>query len=172
VGGKTVMVAWDRVTRRDVLRAIRGYDRMGPEQLLSEHGFAPATTYELVWEKGRYPPKAVLGAAYEFATGQQLGSGDFEKREDRGRKSARPTRIQHRKKAKTVKGDLEMKKWKLVIPIAAVVAFLAWYASPKPKISSPNHEFWCQIGVKLEGYKNPSSLGLPQQLSVEKKNVL
>lgn len=26
----------------------------------------------------RYPPKAVLGAAYEFAEGQRLASGDFE----------------------------------------------------------------------------------------------
>jgi len=67
------MVAWDRVTRRDVLRAIREYDRLGPEQFFSEHGFAPTTTYELLWDKRRYPPKAVLGAAYEFATGQQLG---------------------------------------------------------------------------------------------------
>jgi hypothetical protein len=72
------MVAWDRVTRRDVLRAIHEYDRLGPEQFFSEHGFAPTTTYELVWDKRRYPPKAVLGAAYEFATGQQRGSGDFE----------------------------------------------------------------------------------------------
>jgi hypothetical protein len=32
----------------------------------------------LVWDKRRYPPKAVLGAAYEFVTGHQLGSGDFE----------------------------------------------------------------------------------------------
>jgi hypothetical protein len=34
--------------------------------------------YDLVWDERRYPPKAVLGAAYEFATGQRLGSGDFE----------------------------------------------------------------------------------------------
>ena len=72
------MVAWDRVTRRHVLRTIQEYDRLGPEQFFSEHGFAPTTTYELVWSKRRYPPKAVLGAAYECATGQQLGSGDFE----------------------------------------------------------------------------------------------
>jgi hypothetical protein len=32
------MVAWDRVTRRDVLRAIQEYDRLGPEQFFSEHG--------------------------------------------------------------------------------------------------------------------------------------
>jgi len=72
------MVAWNRVTRGDVLRAVREYDRLGPEQFFSERGFAPTTTYELVWDKRRYPPKAVLGAAYEFATGQQLGPGDFE----------------------------------------------------------------------------------------------
>ena len=72
------MVAWDSVTRRDVLRAIREYDRLGPERFFAEHGFAPTTTYELVSNKRRYPPKAVLGVAYEFATGQQLHSGDFE----------------------------------------------------------------------------------------------
>ena len=72
------MVAWHRVTRSDVLRAIREYDRLGAEQFFSEHGFAPTTTYELVWDELRYPPKAILGAAYEFATGQRLRSGDFE----------------------------------------------------------------------------------------------
>ena len=72
------MVAWDRVTHRDVLRAIQEYDRLGPEAFFSAHGFAPTTTYVLVWDERRYPPKAILGAAYECATGQQLGSGDFE----------------------------------------------------------------------------------------------
>jgi hypothetical protein len=72
------MVAWERVTRADVLRATREYDKLGPEEFFSEHGFAPTTTYELVLEKRRYPPKAILGAAYEFATGRRLASGDFE----------------------------------------------------------------------------------------------
>ena len=72
------MVQWDRVTSRDVLRAMHEYDRLGPEQFFAQHGFAPTTTYELIWDKRRYPPKAVLGAAYEFAIGQRLGSGDFE----------------------------------------------------------------------------------------------
>jgi hypothetical protein len=54
------------------------YDRVGPERFFSKHGFAPTTTYELVWDDGRYPPKAILGTAYEFATGHRLGSGDFE----------------------------------------------------------------------------------------------
>jgi len=72
------MVTWERVTRDDVLHAIREYDRVGPQQFFSEHGFAPTTTYELVWHKRRYPPKAILGTAYEFATGRRLAAGDFE----------------------------------------------------------------------------------------------
>jgi hypothetical protein len=71
-------LAWDRVDRADVLRAIQEYDQLGPERFYSEHGFAPTTTYELVRDERRYPPKAILGTAYEFATGQRLGSGDFE----------------------------------------------------------------------------------------------
>lgn len=72
------MVAWDRVTDADVRRAIKEYDCLGPERFFSEHGFAPTTTYELIWEERHYPPKAILGAAYEFATGQRLASSDFE----------------------------------------------------------------------------------------------
>ena len=44
------MVAWNQVNRADVLRAIKEYDRLGPERFFSEHGFAPTTTYELAWE--------------------------------------------------------------------------------------------------------------------------
>jgi hypothetical protein len=71
-------IAWDKVTHADVVRAIEEYDRLGPERFFSTHGFAPTTTYDLVWEKPRYPPKAILGTGYEFATGQRLASGDFE----------------------------------------------------------------------------------------------
>jgi hypothetical protein len=71
-------VAWGKVARDHVERAIQEYDRLGPEQFFSAHGFAPTTTYDLVWEERRYPPKAILGTAYEFATGQRLASGDFE----------------------------------------------------------------------------------------------
>jgi hypothetical protein len=66
------------VSRHDVLRAIQEYDQLGAEQFYSEHGFGPTTTYDLVWEERRYPPKAILGTAYELATGQRLASGDFE----------------------------------------------------------------------------------------------
>jgi hypothetical protein len=72
------MVTWDQVTRTEVLRAIQEYDRLGPEAFFAAHGFARTTTYELVWDERRYPPKAILGTAYEFATGQRLASADFE----------------------------------------------------------------------------------------------
>jgi hypothetical protein len=74
----THSLAWDQVTDADVLRAIHEYDELGPERFYSEHGFGPTTTYDLIWNEGRYPPKAILGTAYEFATGQRLASGDFE----------------------------------------------------------------------------------------------
>src|SRR5215813_13315130 len=71
-------IPWDRMTRADVLRAMHEYDRLGPEQFFSAHGFGPTTTYDLVWEGRRYPPKAILGAAWELATGKRLASADFE----------------------------------------------------------------------------------------------
>ena len=74
----THSIPWDQVSHADVIRALGEYDRLGPERFFEEHGFAPTTTYELVWDKRRYPPKAILGAAYEMATGRQLASGDFE----------------------------------------------------------------------------------------------
>jgi hypothetical protein len=72
------MVTWSRVTREDVLRAIREYDRLGAPAFFAAHGFAPTTTYRLVWDERDYPPKAILGTAYELATGQRLASADFE----------------------------------------------------------------------------------------------
>jgi hypothetical protein len=71
-------IAWDQVTHAHVLRAIEEYDHLGAERFFSEHGFAPTTTYDLVWNERPYPPKAILGTAYEFATGHRLASGDFE----------------------------------------------------------------------------------------------
>ena len=69
---------WDQVTDADVLRAIKEYDQLGPDRFFSEHGFGATTTYDLVWNERLYPPKAILGTAYEFATGRRLASGDFE----------------------------------------------------------------------------------------------
>jgi hypothetical protein len=72
------MVIWDRVTHDDVVRAIQEYDRLGEKDFFSTHGFGPSRSYELVWEGHRYPHKAILGTAYELATGQRLASSDFE----------------------------------------------------------------------------------------------
>ena len=66
------------IARDDVVRAIKEYDRLGPERFFSEHGFGPSRSYELVWDERHYPHKAILGTAYEFATGDRLGSSDFE----------------------------------------------------------------------------------------------
>src|SRR5438034_8516730 len=74
----TRSIVWDQVAHADVLRAMREYDDLGPERFFSEHGFAPTTTYDLVWDGRSYPPKAVLGTAYEFSTGERLASDDFE----------------------------------------------------------------------------------------------
>lgn len=72
------MVAWDQVDRADVMRAIQEYDRVGAQAFFADHGFGLSRSYELVWEQRRYPHKAILGTAYEFATGHRLASGDFE----------------------------------------------------------------------------------------------
>ncbi len=72
------MVTWDRVTPGDVARAIEQYDQLGPERFFAKQGFGPATTYELLFDGDRYPPKAILGAAYRFATRRRLRSRDFE----------------------------------------------------------------------------------------------
>ena len=71
-------VAWDQVTHDHVVRALEEYDRLGPDAFFSAHGFAPTTTYDLIWDERGYPPKAILGTAYELATGQRLASADFE----------------------------------------------------------------------------------------------
>jgi len=48
------------VTRDDALRAMQEYDRLGPERFFSEHGFGPSRSYELVWDKRRYPAQSDL----------------------------------------------------------------------------------------------------------------
>ena len=72
------MVTWDLVARDDVVRALQEYDRLGPESFFAEHGFGYTTTYDLIWDGRRYPPKAILGTAYEFATRHRLHPDDFE----------------------------------------------------------------------------------------------
>src|ERR1700727_105929 len=73
----THAIEWDKVTPDDVVRALKEYDRLGPQQFFAAHGYALTTTYDLVWEQRTYPPKAILGTAYEFAAGQRLAPGGF-----------------------------------------------------------------------------------------------
>ena len=69
---------WDRVGREHVRQAVTEYDRVGPAEFFARHGFAPTTTYTLVVAGRHYPPKAILGVAYDNATGRRLAPGDFE----------------------------------------------------------------------------------------------
>jgi hypothetical protein len=71
-------IDWQRVAPADVARALEEYDALGAEAFFAKRGFAPTTTYDLVHEGRPYPPKAILGAAYEIATGRRLLSTDFE----------------------------------------------------------------------------------------------
>jgi hypothetical protein len=72
------MVNWDGVSREDVLAAIEEYDRVGAGEFFAQHGYGPSRSYELVWDERHYPHKAILGTAYELATGRRLEPGDFE----------------------------------------------------------------------------------------------
>jgi hypothetical protein len=72
------VVSWSRVTHDHVVRAIEEYDRLGPEEFFAAHGFSRTLAYDLFWKDRTYPPKALLGTAYEFATGVRLSSADFE----------------------------------------------------------------------------------------------
>jgi hypothetical protein len=72
------VVSWDQVTHDDVVRAMQEYDQLGPDEFFSQHGFGQSRSYELIWQKRHYPHKAILGTAYEFATGRRLAAGDFE----------------------------------------------------------------------------------------------
>jgi len=71
-------IDWNRVTAGHVAQAAQEYDALGADAFFAKRGFAPATTYDLVHGGRTYPPKAILGAAYEIATGTRLTSTDFE----------------------------------------------------------------------------------------------
>jgi hypothetical protein len=46
----TPSISWDQVAVADVERALAEYDELGAESFFAEHGFAPTTTYKLVWQ--------------------------------------------------------------------------------------------------------------------------
>lgn len=66
------------VARKDVEQAIEEYDRLGPDAFFAAHGYGVSRSYELVHDGRRYPHKAILGTAFELATGQRLDPADFE----------------------------------------------------------------------------------------------
>jgi hypothetical protein len=71
-------IDWNQVTAGHVAQAAQEYDALGADAFFAKRGYAPATTYDLVHGGRAYPPKAILGAAYEIATGRRLTSTDFE----------------------------------------------------------------------------------------------
>ena len=71
-------IDWSVVSAEDVHKAIAEFDRLGAEAFFERFGFAPTTTYDLKVDGSAYPPKGILGAAFELATGQRLASADFE----------------------------------------------------------------------------------------------
>jgi hypothetical protein len=66
------------VSKDHVIRAVGDYDRLGPDDFFAKHGFGASRNYELVIGERHYPHKAILGAAYELATGTRLDPQDFE----------------------------------------------------------------------------------------------
>ncbi|HWD62145.1 MAG TPA: hypothetical protein VG369_06580 [Humibacter sp.] len=74
----TRSIDWSVVSAEHVRSAVHEYEQHGADAFFARFGFAPTTTYALVTAEGTFPPKAILGAAYEIATGQRLASADFE----------------------------------------------------------------------------------------------
>jgi len=58
-------------TRDILLEAIKLFDNNEP------HGFGPSSTYDLIHNDFRYPPKAVVGLAAKIITGNEYGPHDF-----------------------------------------------------------------------------------------------
>jgi len=74
----TRSIDWQPVTAADVEWAIGEFDRRGADDFYEHSGFRPTLAYDLHVAGKVYPPKAILGVAYEHATGEKLGPGDFE----------------------------------------------------------------------------------------------
>jgi hypothetical protein len=62
--------AFSSVTREDVQQALNDLDRG------VDHPFGPSTTYDLLYDSRRYPPKAVIARAAKNRTGIELVPDD------------------------------------------------------------------------------------------------
>lgn len=60
------------ITAEHVRMAVRDFDAR-----VVEHRFADSTRYDLLVEGRRYPPKAIVGLAARYVTGQPLTPEDF-----------------------------------------------------------------------------------------------
>ncbi len=77
IGAATGTMTARQPPQQRLVDAVR-IDRLGAEQFFSQHGYGPSRSQELVWTTAAIPRKAILGTAYELATGQRLAAGDFE----------------------------------------------------------------------------------------------
>jgi hypothetical protein len=68
---------WDPVQPSHVRQAVAEYDKLGQDEFLARHGFGRARAYLLILDGKAYDSKAILGVAYELATGRPLTSHDF-----------------------------------------------------------------------------------------------
>lgn len=71
------MSLWDPVQPAHVFAAVHEYDELGQSRFLEKYGFAPARAYRLLIDDRSYDSKAILGAAYGYATGRALSSHQF-----------------------------------------------------------------------------------------------
>lgn len=71
------MAFWDPVQPYHVRQAAEQYDDLGQDEFLARHGFGRSRAYLLILDGKSYDSKAILGVAYQLATGRPLGSGDF-----------------------------------------------------------------------------------------------
>jgi hypothetical protein len=72
-----LVAKWDPVQPQHVRQAAAEYDRLGRDHFLALHHFGTATAYLLILDGKSYDSKAILGVAYQPATGRPLGPHDF-----------------------------------------------------------------------------------------------
>lgn len=72
-----LVAKWDPVQPHHVRQAAAEYDQLGQDEFLARHGFGRAQAYLLILDDKSYDSKAILGVAYQLATGRPLGPHDF-----------------------------------------------------------------------------------------------
>jgi hypothetical protein len=61
---------WDPVQPHHIRQAAAEYDQLGQDEFLARRGFGHARAYLLILNDKSYDSKAILGAAYGYATGR------------------------------------------------------------------------------------------------------